>query len=181
MFDEFKKFIARGNVLDLAVGVVIGAAFGGIVTSLTESIIMPLIGFVFGEVDFTNWFFRLGPIPPGYAGSTDNYEALRAAGVPMIGYGALLTAIVNFLIIAFALFLLIRSVNRLLDEMLEKQKDSIESTRDEEVPSDPQLDVLKDILAELKAGGRLAAPSSSSVSQAARPMSGSPADLPPGA
>lgn len=150
MLEEFKKFIARGNVLDLAVGVIIGAAFGAIVASLTEGIIMPLIGWVFGEVDFTNWFLRLGAIPADYAGEPGNYTQLKEAGVPMIGYGELLTAIINFLIIAFVLFLLIKTVNRVLDEMNEKQKAADSTSTDEEVPTDPQLDVLKEILAELK-------------------------------
>ena len=152
MFEEFKKFIARGNVLDLAVGVIIGAAFGGIVTSLTQSVIMPLIGWIFGEIDFTNWFVRLGPIPAGYAGEPGNYAQLKEAGVPMIGYGELLTAVVNFLIIASVLFLLIKTVNRVLDEMQERQKETDDSSKSDAVPTDPQLDVLKEILAELRAG-----------------------------
>ena len=119
---EFKKFVARGNVLDLAVGVIIGAAFGKIVTSLTESIIMPFIGWLFGALDFSNWFIRLGPVPAGYAGSPTDYAALKAAGATMIGYGDVLTQLVNFLIVAFALFLLIRTVNKLLDEVAAKQK-----------------------------------------------------------
>jgi len=151
MFDEFKKFIARGNVLDLAVGVIIGAAFGGIVTSLTEGIIMPLIGWGFGDIDFTNWFIRLGPIPADYAGERGSYAQLKEAGVPMIGYGELVTQVINFLVIAFALFLLVKTVNRALDEMLEKQKDTENSARSDEVPTDPQLDVLKQILSELRA------------------------------
>jgi large conductance mechanosensitive channel len=139
-------------VLDLAVGVIIGAAFGGIVTSLTEGIIMPLIGWTFGEIDFTNWFLRLGSIPSGYTGEPGNYAQLKEAGVPMIGYGDFLTQIINFLIIAFALFLLVKTVNRVLDEMLEKQKDAENTSKNNEVPTDPQLDVLKQILSELRAG-----------------------------
>lgn len=150
---EFKKFVARGNVLDLAVGVVIGAAFGGIVTSLTESLIMPLIGWVFGDVDFSNHFVRLGPIPDGYEGSLSNYAQLKEAGVPMLGYGDFLTQLVNFLIIAFALFLLVKSVNRMLDEMQAKKGETEDSTQSEDVPTDPQLDVLKKILAELEKRG----------------------------
>ena len=153
MFAEFKKFIARGNVLDLAVGVVIGAAFGRIVTALTESIIMPLIGWVFGDIDFSNYFLLLGDIPAGYEGSRTNYAELKEAGVAMLGYGDFITQLVNFLIIAFALFLLIRTVNRVLDEMQEKQKETEDSSKSDEVPTDPQLDVLKQILKELKAGG----------------------------
>ncbi|MBD60225.1 MAG: large conductance mechanosensitive channel protein MscL [Citromicrobium sp.] len=154
LFGEFKKFIARGNVFDLAVGVVIGAAFGRITTSLTEGIIMPLIGWLFGQPDFSNWFVRLGPIPEGYEGEVGNYAQLKEAGVAMIGYGDLLTQVVNFLILAVALFLMLKAINRLLEEMQEKQAEAEESAKTPDVPTDPQLDVLKQILAELKAEGR---------------------------
>lgn len=148
---EFKKFIARGNVIDLAVGVVIGAAFSGIVTQLTDSVLMPLIGWIFGEIDFSNWFLLLGPIPDGYEGSVSNYEQLKEAGVAMIGYGALLTAMINFLIVAFALFLLVRSVNQVTEEMQKKQAQTEDSSQTDDVPTNPELDVLKKILTELKA------------------------------
>lgn len=149
---EFRKFIARGNVLDLAIGVVIGAAFGKIVTSLTESIIMPLIGWVFGDVDFSNYFLQLGPVPEGYTGSLTNYGELKEAGVAMLGYGDFLTQLVNFLIIAFALFLLLKTVNRVIDEMQELQGEAEDSAKQENIPTDPQLDVLKKILAEMRGG-----------------------------
>ncbi|MEL7720077.1 large conductance mechanosensitive channel protein MscL [Citromicrobium bathyomarinum] len=151
MFKEFKKFIARGNVIDLAVGVVIGAAFSGIVKQLTDAVLMPLIGWLFGDIDFSNWFWRLGEIPEGYDGALDNYEQLKEAGVAMIGYGALITAVINFLIVAFALFLLVRGVNRVTEEMQRKQAEVEDSSKSDDVPTDPQLDVLKKILAELKA------------------------------
>lgn len=112
MLNEFKAFIARGNVVDLAVAVIIGAAFGKIITSVTDDIIMPIIGAIFGNVDFTNRFLILGEVPAAYTGSLTDYAALKAAGVPMLGYGSLLTALVNFLIIAFALFLIVREANR---------------------------------------------------------------------
>ena len=150
MFKEFKKFIARGNVLDLAVGVIIGAAFGKIVTAFTESIIMPLIGWAFGDVDFSNWFIRLGPIPESYTGSLTNYEELKEAGAQMLGYGDFLTQAVNFLIVAFALFLLVKTVNRVLDDMHERQKNVADTSKADDLPTDPQLDVLKQILAELR-------------------------------
>ena len=149
---EFKKFIARGNVIDLAVGVVIGAAFSGIVTQLTEAILMPLIGWIFGDIDFSNWFLRLGDIPEGYEGALDNYGQLKEAGVAMIGYGALITAMINFLIVAFALFMLVRGVNKVSDEIKAKQAQTEDSSTSDEVPTDPQLDVLKKILAELRKG-----------------------------
>lgn len=112
MLNEFKAFIARGNVIDLAVAVVIGAAFGKIIASVTDDIIMPVIGAIVGNVDFSNRFLILGAVPESYTGALTDYAALKAAGVPMLGYGALLTALVNFLIIAFALFLIVRAVNR---------------------------------------------------------------------
>lgn len=150
MVREFKKFIARGNVLDLAVGVIIGAAFGKIVTSLNESMIMPMIGWIFGDVDFSNYFIRLGPVPKGYEGSLTSYAQLKEAGVAMIGYGDFITQTVDFFIIAMALFMLVRTVNRVLDDMQEKQKNSPDSSTSEEIPTDPQLDVLKEILKEMR-------------------------------
>jgi len=113
MLQEFKAFIARGNVLDLAVAVIIGTAFGAIVTSLTGDVIMPAIGALTGGVDLSNHFILLS-VPAGYEGSTADYAALKEAGAAMIGYGAFLTAVINFVILAFVIFLLVRSANRLL-------------------------------------------------------------------
>lgn len=113
MFKEFKTFILRGNVLDLAVAVIVGASFGRIVTSLTEDVLMPVIGRVFGGLDFSSYFVVLGSVPEALRGSTD-YGALKKAGVPLLGYGAFLTQAVNFLIVAFIVFLMIRTVNRLV-------------------------------------------------------------------
>ena len=112
MFKEFRAFIARGNVMDLAVAVIIGAAFGKIVTSLTDDIIMPLIGKVTGGLDFSSHFYRLGPIPADYKGSLTSYADLKKAGVPLVGYGQFITQIVDFLIIAWVIFLMVRAVNR---------------------------------------------------------------------
>lgn len=114
MLDEFKKFVMRGNVLDLAIAVIIGAAFGKIVTSLTDDIIMPIIGKVFGGLDFSSYFIPLGSIPANYQGSASDYAALKKAGVPLLGYGEFITQAVNFLIIALIIFLLVRAVNRLM-------------------------------------------------------------------
>ena len=119
MFKEFKTFIMRGNVLDLAIAVVIGAAFGKIVTSLTEDILMPIIGKLFGGLDFSNYFIALGPVPDALRGSTD-YAALKQAGVPLLGYGEFITQAVNFLIIAFIIFLIVRAVNRMMPKPHEK-------------------------------------------------------------
>lgn len=113
MLKEFREFIARGNVLDLAVAVIIGAAFGKIVTSLTEDLVMPVIGAIFGKVDFSSLFVILGDVPAGYKGSIADYAALKAAGVPLLGYGQFITEVINFLIIAFAIFLLIKAANRI--------------------------------------------------------------------
>lgn len=140
MLNEFKSFIARGNVLDLAVGVIIGAAFGRIVTSLTESMIMPVIGWLTGGVDFTGYFIRLGPIPSGYGGAPDDYAALKAAGVAMIGYGDFVTQLVNFLIVAWIIFLLVKAVNRIVD------RKAAEAT-----PAGPsQVELLAEIRDELR-------------------------------
>ncbi len=113
MFQEFKTFIARGNVLDLAVGVIIGAGFGKIVTSLTEDISMPIVSLLTGGVDFSQKFIVLGQIPADYKGE-QTYAALKAAGVAMLGYGALITAIINFVLLAFVIFLIVRQANRLM-------------------------------------------------------------------
>lgn len=151
LFDEFKKFIARGNVLDLAVGVIIGAAFGKIVAALNENIIMPVIGWMIGDLDFTQYFIRLGDIPADYTGSATDYNALKAAGVAMIGYGMFITQIINFLIIAFVLFMLLRSVNKVIEEMEAKKAAASEAA---EAPADPQLDALREILEELRKPGK---------------------------
>lgn len=122
MFQEFKKFIAKGNVMDLAVGVIIGAAFGTIVKSLTDEVIMPVVGAIFGGLDFSNHFVLLST-PAGYTGAMNDYAALKAAGAAMIGYGAFITAIVNFLILAFIIFLMVRYVNRVVEALERKDKE----------------------------------------------------------
>ena len=114
MMQEFKAFLARGNVLDLAVGVIIGAAFAKLVTSLTEDLIMPIIGFATGGVNFTNKFIVLGAVPASYTGSMDDYAALKAAGVAMLGYGAFVTAIIAFVLMAFVIFMIVRQANKLM-------------------------------------------------------------------
>ena len=120
MVQEFREFIARGNVLDLAVGVIIGAAFGKIVTSLTESVIMPVVGFVTGGVDFTRYFVRLGAIPATFKGDPQDYAQLKTAGVPMIGYGEFITQAVNFIIVAFIIFLIVKAANSVIRKNDEK-------------------------------------------------------------
>ncbi|WP_338504574.1 large conductance mechanosensitive channel protein MscL [Sphingomonas kaistensis] len=116
MISDFRAFIAKGNVLGLAVAVIIGAAFGTIVTSLTDDIIMPVVGSIIGGIDFSSYFVRLGEIPAGYAGSLTNYEELKKAGVPLLGYGQFITVVVNFLILAFIIFLLVRAAAKVMKE-----------------------------------------------------------------
>jgi large conductance mechanosensitive channel len=113
MLQEFKTFVMRGSVLDLAVGVIIGAGFGKIITSLTDDVIMPVVSLVTGGMDFTNKFLMLGTVPAGYEGSLSDYAALKAAGVPLLGYGSFITAIINFVIMAFVIFLIVRQANRM--------------------------------------------------------------------
>lgn len=139
MFQDFKAFIAKGNVLDLAVAVIIGAAFGAIVTSLTGDIIMPIVGAIFGGADFSNHFVLLS-VPAGYKGSMTDYAALKEAGAAMIGYGAFITAVINFLILAFVIFLLVRWANRLMN-------------RKEEVAGPSEIDLLTEIRDELRKKG----------------------------
>jgi large conductance mechanosensitive channel len=109
---EFKEFAAKGNVVDLAVGVIIGAAFAKIVDSMVKDLIMPVVGRVVGGLDFSNYFIALAPPPPGYAGPM-TYDALTKAGVPLLAYGNFLTVALNFLILAFVIFVMIKQVNRL--------------------------------------------------------------------
>ncbi|TXC74200.1 large conductance mechanosensitive channel protein MscL [Sphingorhabdus soli] len=139
MLNEFRNFIARGNVLDLAVAVIIGAAFAKITTSLTEDIIMPVVGWLFGGLDFSSYFVRLGAIPDGYKGSLDNYAQLKEAGVPLLGYGQFITVLVNFVILAFIIFLIVRAANRM-------------ATKEEAKPSGPsEVQLLTEIRDALKA------------------------------
>ena len=109
---EFREFALKGNVMDLAVGVIIGAAFGKIVDSLVKDLIMPIVGTIFGGLDFSNWFITLGKPPAGYAGPM-TYEALTKAGVPLFAYGNFITIAINFIILAFIIFLMVRQVNRM--------------------------------------------------------------------
>lgn len=116
MWSDFKAFIAGGSVLDLAVGVMIGGAFATITKSLTEDLLMPFVSWIFGGVDFSSRFLILGAIPEklAEAAAAGNYALLKAGGVPMIGYGAFTTAIINFLIFAFVIFMLVRWVNKVM-------------------------------------------------------------------
>jgi len=107
---EFKEFAMKGNVVDLAVGVIIGAAFGKIVDSVVGDLIMPVIGAVVGKVDFSSLFIELGQVPDGVPHTLD---ALKKAGVPVFAYGNFITILINFIILAFVIFLMIKQMNRL--------------------------------------------------------------------
>jgi large conductance mechanosensitive channel len=112
---EFREFAVKGNVIDLAVGVIIGAAFGKIVDSLVKDLIMPIVGRLFGNLDFSNWFVLLGAPPAGYNGPM-TYEALSKAGVPMFAYGNFVTVAINFVILAFVIFVMVKQINRIKRE-----------------------------------------------------------------
>jgi large conductance mechanosensitive channel len=107
---EFKEFAMKGNVVDLAVGVIIGAAFGKIVDSIVKDLIMPIVGKVLGGLDFSNYFIKLSEGP---AGIPQTYEALNKAGVPLFAYGNFITVAINFIILAFIIFLMIKQINKL--------------------------------------------------------------------
>jgi len=107
---EFREFAVKGNVVDLAVGVIIGGAFGKIVDSMVKDLIMPVIGRIFGGLDFSNWYIALGSPPAGYGGPM-TYEALTKAGVPLFAYGNFITIVINFLILALVIFWMIKRFN----------------------------------------------------------------------
>ena len=138
MLSEFRAFIARGNVLDLAVAVIIGAAFATIAASLTDDVIMPVVGAIFGGLDFANYFTILGPIPDDYKGSVTSYADLKAGGVAVLGWGQFVTVVINFLILAFVIFQLVKAANRM-------------TQRGEETPAGPsEADLLAEIRDELR-------------------------------
>ena len=112
---EFREFALKGSVVDLAVGVIIGAAFGKIVDSLVKDIIMPVVGRLIGGLDFSNWFIMLGTPPPNYNGPM-TYESLTKAGVPLFAYGNFITVAINFFILAIIIFLMVKQINRLKRE-----------------------------------------------------------------
>lgn len=110
MMQEFKEFAVKGNVIDLAVGVIIGGAFGKIVDSVVADLIMPVVGTIFGKLEFSNLFLVLGNVPPQ---TEMTLAALRKAGVPVLAYGNFITVAVNFFILAFIIFLMVKQINRL--------------------------------------------------------------------
>ena len=110
LLKEFREFAVKGNVVDLAVAVIIGGAFSGIVKSLVDDVIMPLVGRIFGSLDFSNLFIALAEIPAGTAMTLD---AVRKAGVPVLAYGSFISVVINFTILAFIIFMMVKQVNRL--------------------------------------------------------------------
>lgn len=113
MVKEFKEFALKGNVMDLAVGVIIGGAFSNIVNSLVKDLIMPVVGVVTGGIDFSNKFIRLGDIPASFKGSPESFKDLQTAGVAVFGYGSFITVLINFIILAFIIFLMVKFINKL--------------------------------------------------------------------
>jgi large conductance mechanosensitive channel len=137
MIKEFKDFIAKGNVMDLAVGIIIGAAFTAIVGSLVSDLINPIIGLILGGVDFTNMYVVL----KGTVADGASLQAARDAGAAVFAYGSFITAVINFLIIAFVVFMLIRTMNKIMPKKAEAPA----------APAGPtEVDLLKDILVALK-------------------------------
>src|SRR4051812_26066829 len=138
MLKEFRDFIAKGNVLDLAVAVIIGAAFGKIVTSLTEDIFMPIVGRIFGGLDFSRYFMVLGRVPADYHGSMADYAALKKGGAPVLGWGAFVTEVVSFVILAFIIFLMVRWATKMMKK------------GDEAAAGPTEVELLTEIRDELK-------------------------------
>lgn len=140
MLKEFKDFIAKGNVMDLAVGIIIGAAFTAIVNSLVSDLINPIIGLLTGGINFSDLFVNLG------RGTYPSLAAAKEAGAPVFAYGSFITAVINFLIIAWVVFLLVKAMNALRNATAKKEAAAVPAA-----PAGPsEVDLLKDILAALK-------------------------------
>lgn len=135
MFKEFMAFISKGNVMDLAVGVIIAGAFGKIVTALTDDLIMPIVSLVFKGADFSSRFIMLSPPPASYTGSLTDFAALKKGGAVMLGWGDMITVVINFIIIAFVVFLLVKLANKVMKQA-------------EEAPAEPSAEVL--LLTEIR-------------------------------
>ena len=137
MLSEFRSFIARGNVLDLAVAVIIGAAFATIIASLTDDIIMPVVGAIFGGLEFSGLYCTLDNFKC-LVGTPEEYARLKAEGVPLLAWGKFVTAVINFLILAFVIFLIVRQANRM-------------ARKGEDAPAAPsEVELLTEIRDELK-------------------------------
>jgi large conductance mechanosensitive channel len=136
MINDFKQFVMRGNVIDLAVGVIIGAAFGRVITSLVEDIIMPPIGVMIGNVDFSDLFLTLS------GGDYPSLEQAKAAGAATLNYGLFITVIIQFLIVALAVFLLVQNVNRMFRRAEAKGEAALQPTQEVKLLSE-----IRDLLA----------------------------------
>ena len=141
MMQEFREFAIKGNVIDLAVGVIIGGAFGKIVDSVVSDLILPVVGLVFGKLDFSNMFVALGEVPAGTALTLD---ALKKAGVPVFAYGNFITVAVNFLILAFIIFMMVKQINRL------KKNDAATTAEAPPAPPPEEVQLLREIRDSLK-------------------------------
>ena len=130
MMQEFREFAVKGNVIDLAVGVIIGSAFGKIVDSVVGDLILPVVGAIFGKLDYSSLFLVLGKVP---AGTVMTVDALKKAGVPVLAYGNFITVAVNFAILAFIIFLMVKQINRM-------KKEAVPAV--EVAPAGPAEDVL---------------------------------------
>ncbi len=140
IMSEFKEFALKGNVMDLAVGVIIGGAFSGITNSLVEDVIMPIVAFIAGgELNFKNMFILLGDAPEGVAMT---YDALKEAGVPLLAYGSFFTVLINFLILAFIIFMMVKGMNKM------RRNNEVEEEVVEETPSEEVL-LLREISQKL--------------------------------
>ncbi|NNC47110.1 MAG: large conductance mechanosensitive channel protein MscL [Sphingomonas sp.] len=140
MLKEFRDFIAKGNVIDLAVAVIIGGAFALITASLTDDIIMPIVGAIFGGADFSNYFTLLSDLPEGFEGNPNSYADLKEAGAAVVGWGQFITVVINFLILAFIIFIMVKQVNKMIAKKEEEAAD----------PGPSETDLLKEIRDLLK-------------------------------
>ena len=145
MFKEFKEFALKGNVMDLAIGVIIGGAFGKIVESLVGDVIMPVISVMIGHLDFSGYFWVLGAVPESVPRTL---EAIRKAGVPVLSYGNFITVGINFLILAFAIFMMVKQIQR-----LKKPEVALDEPATPDAPSTPEeVLLLREIRDQLQKG-----------------------------
>lgn len=144
---EFREFAVKGNVIDLAVGVIIGAAFGKIVDSVVRDLIMPIVGLAFGKLDFSQYFLALGHVPPGTPHSLD---AFRQAGIPVLAYGSFITVALNFVILALIIFFMVKQINR-LKSLAEQERQEV-AAQAATPPESAEVEILKEIRDTLKAG-----------------------------
>lgn len=146
LLKDFKAFAVKGNVIDLAVAVIIGGAFSGIVKSLVDDVIMPVVGRIFGSLDFSNLYLPLASVPENVA---PTLAAVRAAGVPVLAYGSFISVLINFTILAFIIFMMVRQVSKLTSALVRQEK--VEATAPPPTPEDVLL--LREIRDELKKRG----------------------------